>query len=181
MAAVDGHEADFICAARLQGTAALLDSDFAPADDRLHYALRRSRVCQRVEEELPTLVALAELERRRNEPDRAREHLDDVWEPAERGPYPLFHADAMNVLAQLERDAGHTDEAVAAASRAYELAWCDGPPFAYHWGLVKAKAHLAELGAPEPVLEPFDESKFEPMPEVEIDPPDEFGEGGGEG
>ena len=48
--------------------------------------------------------------------------------------------------------------------------WCDGPPFAYHWGLEKAKAHLAALGAPEPVLPPFDESKYEPMPEIEIDP-----------
>ncbi|HYU73035.1 MAG TPA: hypothetical protein VEL31_10180 [Ktedonobacteraceae bacterium] len=33
----------------------------------------------------------------------------------------------------------------------------------------KAKAHLAALGAPEPKLPPFDESKYEPMPEVEIE------------
>ena len=46
--------------------------------------------------------------------------------------------------------------------------------FAYHWGLVAARKHLAELGAPEPSLPPFDESKYEPMPEVEIDPEDEF-------
>ncbi len=39
-------------------------------------------------------------------------------------------------------------------------------------------AHLAELGAPEPELEPFDESKFEPMSKVEINPPDDFGEVG---
>ena len=56
---------------------------------------------------------------------------------------------------------------------AYRLAWCDGPPFAYHWGLQKAKAHLSDLGAPEPVLPPFVESKYEPMPEVEIEPADE--------
>jgi hypothetical protein len=36
--------------------------------------------------------------------------------------------------------------------QAYHLAWCDGPP--------------------------FDEAKFEPMPEVEIDPDDEFHAGG---
>ena len=64
--------------------------------------------------------------------------------------------------------------AVDAATKAYQLAWCDGPPFAYHWGLEKAKRHLKELGAPEPEMPPFDESKFEPMPEVEIDPHDEF-------
>jgi hypothetical protein len=55
-------------------------------------------------------------------------------------------------------------------TEAYRLAWCDGPPFAYHWGLQKAKAHLAALGMPEPTLPPFDESKYEPMPEVEIEP-----------
>ncbi len=38
----------------------------------------------------------------------------------------------------------------------------------------KAKAHLEALGAPEPVMPAFDESKFEPMPEVEINPKDEY-------
>jgi len=52
--------------------------------------------------------------------------------------------------------------------------WCDGEPYAYHWGLVAARKHLAELGAAEPAMPPFDESKYEPMPEVEINPDDEF-------
>ena len=94
---------------------------------------------------------------------------------AQRGPYPLDHADACNVLAQIERDAGNAEAAVEAATAAYRLAWCDGPPFAYHWGLEAARAHLAALGAPEPTdLPPYDESAHEPMVEVEIDPPDEF-------
>jgi hypothetical protein len=80
-------------------------------------------------------------------------------------------------MAQIERDVGEHGKAVEAAEQAYRLAWCDGPPFAYHWGLEKARALLAELGAAEPEMPPFDESKFEPMPEVEIDPPDEFGAG----
>ena len=124
------------------------------------------------EGELPALVALAELRRRQGDPKAARDYLDDVWEPAERGPYPLFHADALNVLAQIERDAGNHEAAVRAATKAYQLAWCDGPPYAYHWGLEAARAHLAALGAPEPDMLPFDPSKYEPMPEVEIDPPD---------
>jgi hypothetical protein len=41
--------------------------------------------------------------------------------------------------------------------------------------LEKARKHLRELGAEEPLMPPFDESKFEPMPEVEINPADEFG------
>ena len=63
--------------------------------------------------------------------------------------------------------------AVKAATEAYRLAWCDGPSFAYHWGLQKAKAHLSALGAPEPNMSPFDESRYEPMPDVKIDPPGE--------
>ena len=101
-------------------------------------------------------------------------YLTRVWEYAERGPYPLLHSDALNVLTQIERDAGNTKEAIEAATKAYELAWCDGPPYAYHWGLIKAQKHLEELGAPLPEMPAFDESKFEPMPDVEINPKDEF-------
>ncbi|HYP26250.1 MAG TPA: DUF4062 domain-containing protein [Blastocatellia bacterium] len=174
LAHVENNEGDFISAARVQGEAALGLNNFATADERLHHALTRARAVNLVEEELPTLIALAELRRRQDDLKTARELLDDVWEPAECGPYPLFHADACNVLAQIERDAGNLPEAVEAATRAYKLAWCDGPPFAYHWGLEKARKHLRELGAPEPDMPPFDQSKFEPMPEVEIDPEDEF-------
>ena len=78
------------------------------------------------------------------------------------------------MLAHIERDAGNPTAAVEAATKAYTSAWCDGEPFAYHWGLVTARQHLRELGAPEPPMPPFDESKFEPMPEVEINPDDEF-------
>jgi hypothetical protein len=120
------------------------------------------------------LTALAELHRQRWQFGPARELLEQVWAPAERGPYPLFHADARNVLAGLERDEGQRDAAIAAATRAYELAWCDGPPYAYHFGLTNAKQLLAELGAPEPKLLPFDASKFEPMPDVDLNPKDEF-------
>ena len=168
------HEADFIRAARLRGEVAFGLRDFVTADERLHHALTRARMVNFVEEELSALVALAELRRRQGDVKAARELLDNVWEMAERGPYPLFHADACNVLVQIERDEGNQEKAVEAATKAYRLAWCDGPPFAYHWGLEKARKYLKELGAPEPEMPPFDASKFEPMPEVEIDPEDEF-------
>ncbi|MDT4954549.1 MAG: hypothetical protein QOJ02_2687 [Acidobacteriota bacterium] len=174
LAHVQNNERDFIYAARAQGEAAVGLNDLATADERLHHALTRARMVNLVDEELPALVALAELRRRQEDLKAARELLDDVWDAAERGPYPLFHADACNVLAQIERDEGNQTKAIEAATRAYRLAWCDGPPFAYHWGLEKARQHLRELGATEPLMPPFDESKFEPMPEVEIDPEDEF-------
>ncbi len=167
-------ERGIIRATRLQGAAALGLNDFAKADELLHHALIRARAVNSVEEELPALVALAELRRRQGDLKAARELLDDVWEYAERGPYPLFHADTFNVLAQIERDAGNNAAAIKAATKAYRLAWCDGEPYAYHWGLVAARKHLRELGAPEPAMPPFDESKFEPMLEVEINPKDEF-------
>jgi tetratricopeptide (TPR) repeat protein len=125
-------ERGMICAARLQGQATLGVGDLEMADDRLHYALARARAVNLVDEELPALVGLAELRRRQGDLKAARELLDDVWEAAERGPFRLVHADALNVLAQIERDAGNQAGAVKAATEAYRLAWCDGPPFAYH-------------------------------------------------
>ena len=168
------NERDFIRAARLHGEAALGLGDLSTATERLHHALTRARTVNDVEGELPTLTALAELYRHQQHYDAARELLDQVWIPAERGPYPLLRADALNVLAQLERDQGHREAAVAAATEAYRQAWCDGPPHAYHFGLTNARQHLRELGAPEPAMPPFDASKHEPMPEVELDPEDEF-------
>ncbi|MBI1763205.1 MAG: DUF4062 domain-containing protein [Acidobacteria bacterium] len=164
-------EGDFILAARLQGEAALGRNHFATANEHLHHALTRARA---VNLELPALIALAELRRQQSSPDEARELLDAVWDSAARGPYPLFHADALNVLAALERDAGQTEAAIAAATAAYRHAWCDGPPYAYHWGLTAARRHLQELGSLEPQLPPFDPTRHEPMPAVDINPRDEF-------
>ena len=104
----------------------------------------------------------------------AKARLDDVWDAAERGPYPLYQADAFNVLAGIALEDGDPEGAIEAADRAYRAAWYDGPPFAYQWGLEKAKVHLLALGAPEPEMPPFDESRFEPMPEVEINPRDKY-------
>jgi tetratricopeptide (TPR) repeat protein len=173
LANVQRYEWDFIRAARLEGAASLGLNDLARADERLHHALTRARAVNLVEEEIQALVTLVELRRRQGDLEAARELLDDVWEAAERGPYALLHADALNVLAQIECDAGNHKKAIEVATSACRKAWCDGPPFAYHWGLEAARKHLAEFGAPEPTnLPPYDESKFEPMPEVEIDPPD---------
>jgi tetratricopeptide (TPR) repeat protein len=163
-------EREMIRTARLQGEVALALDELTTADECLHHALARARMVNLVDEEISALIGLTELHRRQGDLNSARELLDDVWEPCERGPFKLYHADAFNVLAQIERDAGNHEAAVKAAMEAYRLAWCDGPPFAHHWGLQKAKAHLTALGVPEPVLPPFDESKYEPMPEFEIEP-----------
>jgi tetratricopeptide (TPR) repeat protein len=174
MAAVRRYERDFIRAALLQGRVALDARDSSQADERLHYALTRTRAVNAGEFEVPALIAIAELELQRGHPAEAKARLNDVWEAADQGPYPLHQADAFNVLVTIAVAEGDKPAAVAAATDAFKAAWCDGPPYAYHWGLQEAKAHLAALGAPEPVLPTFDESKFEPMPEVEINPKDKY-------
>jgi hypothetical protein len=168
------NERDQIRAALLQGSVTLVAGELSRADERLHHALTRTRAVNVVEFELQALIAIAELALKRGDPTSARAGLGDVWEAAERGPYRLYQADAFNVLAAIESTEGHNKAAIAAATEAFKAAWCDGPPYAYHRGLEKAKAQLAALGAPEPVLPPFDESKFAPMPEVEINPKDGF-------
>ncbi len=156
------HELALIRAVRLQGLAALGLGELDDADTLLHGAIGRARVVNLVEEELPALVGLAELMRRQGRHKAARELLQDVRELAERGPYPLFYADAYNVLAQLELDAGRGAEAAQAASKAFRLSWCDGPPYIYARGLRVARAHLTALSAQEPDdLSPFDKGRCE--------------------
>jgi tetratricopeptide (TPR) repeat protein len=174
LAANLGIERDFIEALLLRGRAALVLGDLLKADEFLGHALVRARTVNVVELELPALTALAELELKCGHPAEAKARLEGVWDAAERGPYPLQQADAYNLLAAIEVAENNKLAAIDAATKAYTAAWCDGPPYAYYWGLGKAKAHLAALGAPEPDMPPFDESKFEPMPEVEINPKDEY-------
>jgi hypothetical protein len=167
-------ERDFMRAALLQGRASLGTADFLHADERLHLCLTRARAVNAVEFEIPALISISELDLQRDRLTQARARLDDTWEAIERGPYPLQEADASNVLAAIARAENNKAGAIQAAARAYRAAWCDGPPHAYHWGLEKAKAHLAALGAPEPKMPPFDASKFESLPEVDINPRDEY-------
>jgi tetratricopeptide (TPR) repeat protein len=168
------NERERIHALRIQGTAALSVKQYVKASERLDDALRRARAVSLVEEQLPALVALAEWHHQQGEDPQAMDILEEVTEIAAAGPYLLFHADALNVSSRIHLDAGRRTDALATATHAYNLAWCDGPPFAYQWGLEVAKAHLAKLGAVEFRLPPFEESQHEPMPEVEINPPDEF-------
>jgi tetratricopeptide (TPR) repeat protein len=173
LAAVHRYERDFVRAAFQQGKTALAMNDLALAEERLHHALSRARAIDEIDFELGALIAIANLERLRGNSANARARLADLWEPAERGPYPMHLADAYNVLAEIEMASGNKPAAIDSATEAYKRAWCDGPPFAYHWGLQKAKAHLSALGAPEPEMAPFDMSRIEnPLTVDEINPKD---------
>jgi hypothetical protein len=148
---------------RLQGIIARLRRNFTAADRSFADAVSRCRACDVKDEELLTLIGLAEVRHHQGRTDEARDLLDQIWEAAELGPYPMFHADGLNLLARIERDADHRHAAIAAATEAYHKAWCDGPPYAYHWGLQDARQLLAELGAPEPEMPPFDPSRYDPI------------------
>lgn len=168
------YERDFIRTARLLGSAALETGEISLAMEHLHQSLYRARQVDFIEEEIRSLVGLAECHRQKKDFLIGRDLLDQIWTPAERGPYPLFHADALNVLTCIQRDEGENISAIAAATKAYTLAWCDGPPYAYSHGLVKAQKYLLKHGAELPLLPIFDKSKFEKMPNVELNPKDEF-------
>lgn len=169
LANVEHFQRYVVLARRMLGAVALANDERAQADQFLNRALIDARAMDLVVEEVLALIELAELNLKRGAIAAARDLLEDVWQLVERGPYPLFEADANNLLAQIEQHEGNTEAAITAATKAYRLAWCDGPPFAYHWGLENARQHLKALSCPVPTDLPlFDESKYEPMVEVEM-------------
>ena len=168
------NDRDFIIVKTLRGHIAEKQKQYDLAEEQYHEGLSHSRDVCLGELEAPILISLSNLSLVRNKYETARAQLDDVWDAVEQGPYPLYQADAYNVLADICLTKGDAVGAIDAATKAYRAAWCDGPPWTYHWGLEKARAHLQALGAPEPNMPPFDESKYDPMPEVEINPKDEF-------
>jgi tetratricopeptide (TPR) repeat protein len=170
--ALNGHERDGIRSLRLLGQTALALRNYDAAKTWLTDAAARARSIHFVEEELPALIAIAELNRSCGQYDSSREVLDRIWMPALLGPYPLWHADAFNILAQLERDQGHISAASEAAVAAYNLAWCDGPPYVYYSAFRQSLRHLNELSVPEPYL--LQQSAWPSLPDVDLDPDDDF-------
>jgi tetratricopeptide (TPR) repeat protein len=163
-----------IAAARMKGEAYVMLNEAQSAWRWLDFALRRAREIAFVEEELPALRALAWLATRRQRPTLAREYLSQTWELATRGPFTLYHADSLNILARLELAQGDRAAALAAAQEAYRMSWRDGPPYAYQRGLMDAEATLKQLNAEPPELPPFDEQAFAPLPDARINPADQF-------
>jgi tetratricopeptide (TPR) repeat protein len=114
--------------------------------------LREARIKGIVSVELASLRCLAEIHRHISEYEQSRAYLDDLAEPASRGPYRLAQADAANVRAALELDCGNHDAAAAAALDAYQLAWCDGPSHRYEWAFRRAARLLEDLKVTPPDL-----------------------------
>jgi hypothetical protein len=116
----------------------------------------------------PILEKLADLSATTGHLDGARKHIDDALQLAEHLQLRLRRADAMNVLSKIEYLGGNREAAAGAAVEAYRLAWCDGPPFSYDWGIRQARENLAAAGEPEPAdLPPYTPIE---MPELTATP-----------
>ena len=161
-------------AARMKGEALIFLTETKRGEKKLLYALQRAREIEFTEEELPALRALALRAKRNGDFAAAREFLRQTWHLAERGGFALYNADSYNILANIEAAENNPKNAIEAAQKAFRLAWCDGVPFAYRRGLEDASELLIRLNAEIPTLPPFNETKFLPMPEIEINPNDEF-------
>jgi tetratricopeptide (TPR) repeat protein len=138
------------------------------AYELLNDALVLARGITHSDSETGVLIQFAELTATMRLLDEARSHIADAQQLAEHLQLRLRQADAMNVLSKIEHLAGNREAAASAAVEAYRLAWCDGPPFSYEWGIRQARENLAAAGEPEPAdLPPYTPIE---MPELKRTP-----------
>jgi len=168
------RDSDAIRAERLRGIAMLQVGDSSGALEPMYHAMASARAMNLVAEELPLLIALAQVHLQRNEVDASRDTLRQALGLAERGPYPFFHADALNTLAKLEIVARNREKAIDAATEGYRRAAGNGFPFVYAPGIAVARALLSQLDAPAPVEVEAAISGPLPWPDIELNPRDEF-------
>ena len=135
LADVKHRERDIIRAEWLLGWSLIAKSP-AHADDHLTEALTRCRRINLIELEPHILLALARLH-------HDASYAIEALAIADRCEYRLVQADCHNVLARLvpERAQFH-------AQKAYDYAWCDGPPFCYKPALDEAEELLGRKRAP---------------------------------
>jgi tetratricopeptide (TPR) repeat protein len=155
-----------------EGRALLELGQLRAAEEKLGICLANARAGAFGEDEAESTLLLAKTKFNLGEHASAKQLLSDYIDFTDRSTSPIVMADALNLLASIELAAGNNLAAVQAANHAYTSAWCDGPPYAYQRGLTMATEVLDSLGATPPAnLAPFDESRYEPLPEIELDPP----------
>ena len=127
------------------GAAQLANGDLNETESHLSEALTRCRIINLIENEADILIDLARLRRDQGQVDAALELVNESLSITERCGYALQGADAHLLLAELALDAGNIDQARAAAQKARDLAFCDGPPYTYYIAYTEAEALLARL------------------------------------
>jgi hypothetical protein len=133
--------------------------DYSRATELLNDALAVARYVRNFDCEIFLLIQLAETSSALGRADDARVFASDAMQLAVHLQLRLRQSDAVNMLSQVEILAGNRKEAARAAVKAYQLAWCDGPPFCYDWGIRKARENLAASGE----LEPTDLPPYRPI------------------
>jgi tetratricopeptide (TPR) repeat protein len=139
------------------------------AHDLLNDALVISREAMLPDDEACLLVQLGHWNAHGGRLDTAREYASDALQIAEHGRLKLRQIDAINLLSSIERACGNQRAAASAAAEAYRLAWCDGPPFVYEWGIRQARENLAAAGESQPSDLPVFSASTQ-MPELGIVP-----------
>jgi hypothetical protein len=135
----------------------------------LNDALVISREAMLPDDEACLLVQLGHWNAHGGRLDTAREYASDALQIAEHGRLKLRQIDAINLLSSIERACGNQRAAASAAAEAYRLAWCDGPPFVYEWGIRQARENLAAAGESQPSDLPVFSASTQ-MPELGIVP-----------
>jgi len=152
IAAAMGRKRDYIHALICQSSALCGLGRISEAETPAVEALEVSRELRYGSGEVRALVAMAALIWQQRETAPAKNWATQALHLAQSGGYRLELVDTYNLLAEIEDFSRNLTAAAVSSAKAYELAWCDGPPFAYRWGLARAKKHLLALKIPVPDL-----------------------------
>ncbi|MFI1395798.1 FHIPEP family type III secretion protein [Streptomyces sp. NPDC020681] len=96
------------------------------------------------------LTALAQIRLDQDSVQAAADLVDKYFLVDPKGRYRLTASDAYRIRAECARRRGDIERAVTDARKSYERAACDGPPFVYRDGLIRARALLTSLGESVP-------------------------------
>jgi tetratricopeptide (TPR) repeat protein len=140
-------ERDYVDAHWLLGAAHRVAGRLDDAEHHLHEALERCRRINLVDHEADILIDLARLRAATGAPDESRRLAEEALLIAERSEYVLQGADAHLELAKLALGRGEKSAALEHATKARELATCDGPPdYTYKVAYDEAAELLKQLG-----------------------------------
>ncbi len=139
-------ERDYVRAYWLLGAALRATGDAALAQQHLDTALTRCRMINLIELEVPIVQELARLALAADQPELAREQMEEALAITEQCGYRLQGADVQLLLADIALHTGDHALAQRHAAAARDLALCDGAPdFVYQAAYSAALARLAAV------------------------------------
>jgi tetratricopeptide (TPR) repeat protein len=171
-----GYEYGIAAAHARLAIIAMGTGDLDGAKGHLDEAHRHSVSCGFVSKETDVLIQYGRLLAARQDWPGAQKKADQVILRTEKGAHKLgrIEAYALRALAisrLFQAGLATRAEAVASARTAYQLAWCDGPPYVYRRFLQEAGGLLLDLDEPLPTgLPRYDPARYESV-DLEIDPP----------